>query len=325
MSKLHSFEEFEKGLRNEKIPKTDLNNSFIIDKISNKKRKKKISLNLVLVAVLIIVITIPSFANEGELIKKVYKNIKESIFGEVVVYLEETDNDGGFSFIEQETTEEEKKSIDHHFEVMDSDELRQLSGKIASELKEGEVAKIIVNGGYGSIIDAPKKFYYVEDIMNYGLDISFPNYIPEGYELEEATLRFCPTEDLERDDALRQELEEKNLPYLYVKMEDSMMYSLDIIYSSKEDFGRVITVRINLTTYPSRDQAIVEKDSGYKVDVLNMGGKEVIRWNYGGNHQSWDYYAFKIPNRKYKTYEISISKSNPLPFEELEKMIESYK
>lgn len=322
MAKFHSLEEVENRIKHELIPQTDLDKNVIMDSIRNKKNNKKIvKPQLILTALVVLIIGMPILSNGKISYSQTIKNIEKSIYGIVVKYIEETEDDGGYQLIEKETSEEENKSNGYHFKVMNSNEMRELSQKIRKQLEPGEVAMIVVNGGHNSLVSIPIVFNDIESIKDYGLDISFPEYLPDGYEFEEGTLSFSTTDDSRRDSALRKEVEDKNLPYLWVKMEDSMMHTLCLKYRSSR---KTISVSIRLSSYPSANQSIVEKDSNYDVEILNIGDKEVMHWNRGSS-DIIDTYTFKIPNREYKTYDIEIFKSSDLPFEELEKMIESFK
>lgn len=68
---------------------------------------------------------------------------------------------------------------------------------------------------------------------------------------------------------------------------------------------------------------MVFEDSDYEVEIVNIGDREVMQWNYG-SESPWKYYTFKVSNREYKTYDILIVKDNPISNKEIEKMIKSF-
>lgn len=330
MSKLNSYEEFENSLRDEEIPQTDLNYKTIMEGILNtKKRKKKIKPQIVLVAVLLMLVVIPIF-NDNISYSQILKDIKESFYGKVVKYLDLKDNDGGFQLVEYEESEEEKERNERANGI----DTYEIYSEIHEQLEAGEVAILAhvemynINQSYYNVTQ-PIIFNDIEGIKEYGLDIAMPEDIPIGYKFDRATLDFVGKDYDEIDgriEELIEEAKEKNLPYLWKRLENIKEFSLRVYYEPKggNPGYSTISVYINLTDHDGANQRLVEKGTDYKVDILSMGEKEVLRFTYG-NDDDFNYYIFKIPDRQYKTYEILTAKDNTLPFEELESMIESFK
>lgn len=332
MSKINSFEEFENNLKHEKIPQTDLNDKILMDGIiSTKKKKKKMKPQIVLAAILLLLVVMPVLNNDISY-SQMLKDIKESFYGKVVKYLDIKDNDGGFQLIEYEESEEERE----RWEKANGIDTYTIYSEIQDQLEPGEAAILahveiydIVQSSY--TVNQPIIFNDIDGIREYGLDIAMPEYIPSGYKFDRATLDFV-AKDYDKVDArieeLIEEAREKNLPYLWEKLDDIKEFALRVYFEPRGGGGKpgysTISVNINLTDHDGANQRLVEKGTDYKVDILSMGEKEVLRFNYGQDDH-FNYYVFKMPNRQYKTYEIWTAKDNTLPFKEFESMIESFK
>ncbi|HHX61520.1 MAG TPA: hypothetical protein GX707_12550 [Epulopiscium sp.] len=333
MRKFQSIEEFENRFINEEIPQTDLNKDAIMYNISrkydNRKRMSK-GMKRVAIAMLISIIAIPALTNGNLSYAEVYKNIMKSIYGEVVEFLPDKD-DGGFKFIVTEQTEEEIEM----YEKIAMMEVGESYEEIKEQLEQGECARLIhlefyeATGGSTYIVQQPLVFKDINSIRDYGLDISIPKYIPKGYKFKEARLTFTPSDSSEETmakyDIMAEEARGQNLVYTWEKIKDKMKSNLVMEYvpKRKADWDKSITVEINLTDYDAATQALVVEDSDYEVEIVNIGDQEVMQWNYG-NESPWKYFTFKVPNREYKTYEISIVKDNPLSNKEIQKMIKSF-
>lgn len=331
MTRFQSFEEFETKFINEEIPQTHLNKYAIIDNIDNKYgNRRRIGKNLkwVAIAMLLSIIVIPVLGNESLSYAEIYKNITESIYGKVVAFLPDKD-DGGFKIISTKREEEEMERYE---------KLNMIVGELYDEIKEqlepGECARLIhlefyESTGSAYIVEQPLVFKDINSITDYGLDISIPKYIPKGYKFKEARLNFTPNgnsqESIARNEIMAEEVRKQNLAYIWEKIEDKIEYNLVMEYvpKRKADWDKSINIEINLTDYDAATQALVFEDSDYKVEIINIGDKEVMKWNYG-SESPWKYYTFKVSNREYKTYDISIVKDNPLSDKELEKMIKSF-
>lgn len=331
MKRFQSLEDFEKKFVNEDIPQTDLNKYVIMDNINNKYgNRKKIGKGLkwVVVAMLLSIIVIPVLGNENLSYAEIYKNITESIYEKVVGFLPDKD-DGGFKIISIKREEEEMERYE---------KLNMIAGELYDEIKEqlepGECARLIhlefyESTGSAYIIEQPLVFKDINSIMDYGLDISIPKYTPKGYKFKEARLNFTPNsnsqESIARNEIMAEEARKQNLTYIWEEIEDKIEYNLVIEYvpKRKANWDKSINIEINLTDYDAATQALVFEDSDYEVEMINIGDKEVIKWNYG-SESPWEYYTFKVSNGDYKTYDISIVKDNPLSNKEIEKMIRSF-
>lgn len=341
MKRFQSIEEFENKFIDEAIPQTDLNKDAIMDNINkkydNRKRIGK-SMKWVAIAMLISIIAIPGLTNGNlsyaeiykNITEAIYKNIPESIYGKVVAFLPDKD-DGGFKFVVTEQTEEEIEK----YEKIAMINVGESYDEVKEQLEPGECARLIhlefyeAMGGSTYIVQQPLVFKDINSIMDYGLDISVPKYIPKGYKFKEARLNFTPSdnseENMARYDKMAEEARAQNLVYTWEKIDDKKESNLVIEYvpKRKADWDKSITVEINLTDYDAATQALAFEDSDYEVEIVNIGDREVMQWNYG-NENPWKYYTFKVSNREYKTYDISIVKDNPLSNKEIEKMIKSF-
>lgn len=332
MSKFNSFEEFENSLKGEKIPQTDLNDKIIMERILNTKNKKmKMKPQIALAAILLLIAVTP-ILNNNISYSQMLKNIKESFYGKVVEYIDITDDDGGFQLVEYERSEKERERLEKASKI----DTRTIYDEIRNQLEPGEAATLVHVDMYEFLpssitVQQPIVFDNIEELREYDLDIAMPDYIPTGYKWDRASLYFIG-KDYDKINARKYELieeaREKDLPYLWEKLEDIKLHYLRLYYEAEGEGVKAgystISVYINLTDYPAANQALVEEGTDYKVDILTMGEKEVMRYTYDSD-DVFKYYVFKVPNREYKTYEIWDSKDNTLPFKELASMIESFK
>lgn len=334
MRKFQSIEAFEKELENEKIPETDLNKYAIMNHINKKyenKRSTNKSMKWAVTVIVLLVIIMPIFSNRNLSYAETYKSIAKSIYGKVIAFLPEKDGDGGFKFVVTEKTERDR-------EMHEKIATMNVGGpyeEIKEQLEPGECARLIhvefyeATGGSTYIVEQPLVFKDINSIRDYGLDVSIPKYIPKGYKFKEARLNFTPSDSSEENmakyDIMAEEARNQNLVYTWEKIEDKKKSNLVIEYipKRKADGDQSITVDINLTDYDAANQTLVFEDSNYEVEIVNIGDREVMQWNYGSENP-WKYYTFKVSNREYKTYDLSLTKDNPLSDKELKKMIRSF-
>ena len=333
MKRFQSFDEFEEGLINGDIPPTSLDKISIGDNVMNKSKKRRSiskATRGIVIAMLLLTISIPAITNGNLSYAEIYKNIAESIYGKVVAFLPDKD-DGGFKFIETERTEDEIEK----YEKISMMNVAESYDEIKEQLEPGECARLIhlefyeATGGSTYIVQRPIVFNDINSIRDYGLDVSVPKYIPKGYKLKEARLNFTPRdmseEDMSRYDIMAEEAKKQNLVYTWEKVEDKIESNLvfEYIPKRKAEGNNSIYVEINLTDFDAATQALVFEDSDYEVEIINIGDKEVMQWNYG-SEDFYRHYTFKMPNRKYKTYDIIIAKDNSLLTKEIENMIKSF-
>lgn len=333
VKRFKSFKEFEEGLINEELPQMSLEKNSIRNNLINKYNKRR-GINRatkgIAIAMLLLAISMPAITKGNLSYAEVYKNIAESIYGKVVAFLPDKD-DGGFKFIETERTEDEIEK----YEKISMMNVAESYDEIKEQLEPGECARLIylefyeATGGSTYIVQQPIVFNDINSIRDYGMDVSVPKYIPKGYKLKEARLNFTPRniseEDMARYDIMAEEAKKQNLVYTWEKVEDKIESNLvfEYIPKIKAEGNDSIYVEINLTDFDAATQALVFEDSDYEVEITNIGDKEVMEWNYG-SEDFYRHYTFKMPNRKYKTYDITIAKDNSLLTKEIENMIKSF-